>query len=216
MKKARNKADEENTPDTMEKKYFPAIRDVRVLKSKHSKAIYLEISGMNKSYDSNREWEFCVCYMAESPAKMKKLLEKHIGAGAGITEPQYPVKRAGENFDCMIGNTRTTWACLQGYLIKQMERDDPHEKMERVFQEKELERIFKVLRRDILDFTDMDNRHRPGSSYQHNIFMKRIKGFVTQVFPYLPERLQKDEKALFCLIKSTLTGEKLWEDLYSD
>ena len=149
---------------------------------------------------------------------MKKLIEKHIGVGAGIgiKELQYPVKRAGEDFDCMIGNTRTTWACLQGYLNKQLERDDPHEKLDRVFQEENLGRIFKVLRRDILDFTDMDNQHHPGTTYQHNIFIKRIKGFITQVFPYLTERLQKDERALFCLIKSALTGEKLWEDLYSD
>ena len=126
------------------------------------------------------------------------------------------MKSAGEDFDCMIGNSRTSWACLQGYLIKQLEQDDPYGDMERVFQEKGLGTVFRILRRDIMNFTDMDNIHRSESLYQHNIFMKRLKGMVTQVLPYIPEGVQKNENALFCLIKSAITGEELWDWLYSD
>ena len=90
-------------------------------------------------------------------------------------EPEYPVKSAGEDFDCMIGDTRTSWAFLQGYLIKQLERDDPYGDMERVFQEKGLGTIFRILRREIMNFTDIDNAQRPESLYQHNIFMKRMR-----------------------------------------
>ena len=212
----KTKVEEVFISEAAQKLYYPVINDVRVLKSKLNSAVYLEISGMSKSFDDGREREFCTCYMAETPYQMKKLIEKHIGAGNGIKEPEYPVRSAGEDFDCMIGNTRTSWACLQGYLIKQLERDDPYEDMERIFREKGLGTVFRILRRDIMSFADIDNTHRPEPMYQHNIFMKRIKGIITQVLPYIPERLQKDENALFCLIKSALTGEKLWDWLYAD
>ncbi len=202
--------------EATQNRYYPVINDVRVMRSKLNNAVYLEINGMSRSFKNGGEREFCTCYMAETPLQMKKLIEKHIGAGCGIKEPEYPVKSTGEDFDCMIGDTRTSWACLQGYLIKQLKRDDPYGDMERVFQEKGLGTVFRILRRDIMNFTDIDNTQRPESLYQHNIFMKRIKGITTQVLPYIPEHLQKDDNVLFCLIKSAITGEKLWDWLYSD
>ena len=209
----------ENTYDWDEvpqRLYYPVVQNVRVLKSRLDQAVYLEIRGMSRPFQGGRGWEFCTCYMAETQNQLKRLIRKHVGAGSEVSVPQFPVKRAEEDFDCMIGNTRTSWACLQGYLIKKLERDDPHEELEWMFREEGIGRIFKVLRRDIIKFTDLDNMHRPEPSYGHNSFMKRIQGFVTQLFPYLPERYQRDEGSVLCLLMSALRGDKLSEEMYYD
>ncbi len=199
------------------KKYYPVIRDVMVLKGELDDAVYLEINGMYKSFENGREWEFCLSYMAENQLQMDKLIKEHIGAGIGVAKLKYPVEWMGkdEDFDCMIRNARTSWACLQGYLIKQMERADPYGDMARVFRVKGLAQVFRAMG-EVVRFSDMNNTERVESRYEHNIFMNRVKGFITEVFPYIPERLQKDEFMLASFLRSAVFGEKLWDGLYDD
>ena len=196
------------------KQYYPIIQDVRVMKSQRNEAIYMEIQGFQKSFATERSRDFLIPFLAENKRELQKLVTAHTGP-QGI-KPEYTIKQAGEDFDCIVNSTRTSWECLQGYLISKMEEDRPIEGFERLFEEDQLDRIFKILRKDVMDFYSLDNSHYPGSEYEHLILIKRLKGAISQLFPCLPEAVREDDNALFAVMNSAVNRLGLNQDLYQD
>ena len=200
----------------VENNYYPVIHDVKVLKSRRNKAVYLEIRGKQRDYNSDREWEFYAVYLAESPAQMKKLIRKHIGEN--VNTPEFPVRSVGkDDFDCMFGNARISWAGLQGFLIEQLKKGALPEsmEMEKVFEAEGLELVFKALRRKVIDFQYFNRKVRLKSSYEHNMFIERLKDVVTQIFPYLPESIRESEEKLAVILGNAFFHHELTKDEYS-
>ena len=70
------KAKAEGVNVSAERKYYPIIKDVRVLKIRLNNAVYVETSGMNKSFDNGREREFCKFRSIKRLKIIKILLNK--------------------------------------------------------------------------------------------------------------------------------------------
>ena len=75
------------------------------MRSGLNNALYMEINGIQKQYESWPEREFCICYLAENERQLKKDIGLCRAKGCGR---QYPVKRADKDFDCMGLITYTT------------------------------------------------------------------------------------------------------------